>query len=136
MDRIKARSELMSRIRAKDTGPELTFRKALWKAGLRGYRIHRKDLPGRPDIVFGRYRVAIFIHGCFWHACPKCDLPVPKTNSVFWKEKFERNKARDVRKEQQLRDLHYAVVIIRECEMKKDLDDCVEKVRLALVECR
>src|SRR5438477_12759213 len=91
-------SRTMQANRAKDTAPERIFRKSLCECGLRGYRLHSKAVPGRPDISFGRQKVAIFVHGCFWHRCPKCALPLPKSNREFWKKKFRRNRARDRRK--------------------------------------
>jgi len=96
------RSYIMSRIKGKDTKPEIVLRKALFASGLRGYRIHRKDLPGRPDIAYFGRRIAIFVHGCFWHRCPHCQLVLPKTNTAFWQSKFEANQARDKKKAQQL----------------------------------
>lgn len=95
------RSFLMSRIRTKDTGPELTLRKALWARGLRyitaaGYRSrYGRHLTGRPDIIFTRQRVAIFVDGCFWHGCPLGCKGVPGTNKQFWTDKIEANKRRD-----------------------------------------
>jgi len=84
-------SRTMQANRAKDTAPERILRKSLWECGLRGYRLHSKAVPGRPDISFGRPKVAIFVHGCFWHRCPKCSLPLPKSNREFWIKKFRRN---------------------------------------------
>jgi len=91
-------SRVMSSNKAKDTKPELIFRQALWAQGIRGYRLHWKKVLGRPDISFPQRRVAIFINGCFWHRCPNCKLPLPKSNTVFWKEKFDKNIERDKNK--------------------------------------
>ncbi|WP_230532198.1 very short patch repair endonuclease [Microvirga roseola] len=120
VDRIdKARrSALMGRIRAKNTSPELAVRRAAHAAGLR-FRLHRKDLPGRPDLVFPRYRLVVFVHGCFWHrhqGCPKCTDP--KTNAEFWSAKLAANVERDARIEQELRSLGWRVEIIWECETR------------------
>ena len=77
-------SEVMRANRARNTSPELALRRALTSAGIRGYRLHRPDLVGRPDLAFGRQRVAVFVNGCFWHGCPTCNLPAPRTHSDFW----------------------------------------------------
>ena len=90
-------SKVMSANRGKDTGPEISLRKALWAKGIRGYRVHPKDLPGRPDIVFPRYRLAILVNGCFWHRCPYCTPSTPKSHTDFWNDKFKRNIERDSR---------------------------------------
>ena len=86
------RSRIMSRIRSKDTKPELTVRRILWARGLR-YRIHSRAVPGIPDISNRRRRLAVFVDGCFWHGCPIC-YKEPKTNTEFWREKIRRNRAR------------------------------------------
>lgn len=88
------KSQQMSRVRTRNTAPELAFRRALSERGIR-YRLHRADLPGRPDIYVGRLRIAIFVNGCFWHGhdCRRGRLPV--TNNEFWKEKISRNRQRD-----------------------------------------
>lgn len=90
----ETRSRMMSGIRGKDTKPEILIRKALHARGLR-YRLHAGDVPGRPDIVFPRFRAAVFVHGCFWHGhdCPLFRLPGTRTE--FWREKIQRNRARD-----------------------------------------
>src|SRR5687768_13013552 len=87
----EAVSRVMSANRAKNTSPELLLRKAIWQMGFRGYRLHPANVPGRPDIAFTTQKVAIFVMGCFWHRCPKCDYKLPKHNRKFWKQKFERN---------------------------------------------
>jgi DNA mismatch endonuclease (patch repair protein) len=112
-------SELMSRIRAKDTGPERAMRTLLRNAGQRGYRLHRKDVPGRPDIAFIGKRVALFVHGCFWHSCPHCQPPRPKSNKAFWRLKLDRNAERDKRKAKELRTHGWQVVTIWECQLRK-----------------
>lgn len=88
-------SKIMSSIRGKDTGPELLMRQALRKVGLPGYRLHWKKVPGRPDISYPGKKIAIFVNGCFWHRCPKCNPSMPKSHKDFWKEKFKRNVKRD-----------------------------------------
>src|SRR6185503_18520252 len=82
--------------RSRDTGPELALRHALWRAGLRGYRLNVRSLPGSPDIVYGRVRLAVFVHGCFWHGCASCaNYRPPKKNARFWREKLAENQLRD-----------------------------------------
>jgi DNA mismatch endonuclease, patch repair protein len=125
-------SRVMSANKAKDTKPELQLRKRLFSEGLRGYRLHKKSIPGRPDIVFNKYKVAIFVNGCYWHRCSLCALPLPKNNTQFWKDKFERNVSRDKRKVNELESLGYEVLTIWECEIKKELDLVVERVKKVL----
>lgn len=110
------RSWMMSRIRGKDTAPEKAVRSCLHGLGYR-FRLHRKDLPGSPDIVLPRHRTAVFVHGCFWHRHPGCRFAYrPKSNVVFWKEKFKENVARDRRKASALRKQGWRVLVIWECE--------------------
>src|SRR5437879_2491620 len=90
------RSAIMARIRARDTGPEMAVRHALHSAGLR-YRLHSKDLPGKPDLVFRRFRACVFVHGCFWHGCPECidGRRSVKSNIGYWRPKIAGNRERD-----------------------------------------
>lgn len=125
-------SRVMSANRAKNSKPEMLLRKRLWSEGLRGYRLHYKRIPGRPDITFVRRRVAIFVHGCFWHRCPKCGYSLPKTNSTFWQAKFDRNVARDAKKKADLRKLGWNVITVWECDLKKRLNPTVSRIRKAL----
>jgi len=118
----------MSGNRGKDTAPEIKLRKALWAIDLKGYRLHRKGLPGRPDIAYGRQKIAIFLNGCFWHRCPNCDLSLPKTNTTFWKKKFEMNMMRDKRKVDELKQSGWVVLVIWECEVNRSLPECVSRV--------
>ena len=119
MDKISSekRSKIMAAIHSKDTKPELIVRRYLHACGFR-YRLHHKRLPGHPDIVLRKYRTCIFINGCFWHRCPSCNLPLPKSNTEFWKEKFDRNVARDEEKTRALEALGWTVITIWECELK------------------
>lgn len=118
--------------RSRDTGLELTLRRALWTAGVRGYRLYRKDLPGKPDLVFGRSRLCVFVHGCFWHGCERCGrFRLPKTNEAFWSAKIARNRQRDAEVRERLEALGYRVLVLRECELREDLAVCVLRVRTA-----
>lgn len=109
------RSEVMSRIRAKNTGPEVRLRKQLFAHGFR-FRIHRKDLPGKPDIVLPMYRCAVFVHGCFWHRHAGCKYaPEPTTNVKFWKSKFDANSRRDATAVSALIDAGWRVAVIWGC---------------------
>jgi len=113
----RERSERMSRIRGKDTRPELALRKVLHGLGLR-YRLHGKGLPGKPDLVFPRYKAVVFVHGCFWHRHPGCSIATtPKSNTAFWLEKFEKNVARDARVTAQLEGQGWRVLVAWECEL-------------------
>lgn len=120
------RSYNMSMIRGKDTKPEIRLRQYLFSGGLRGYRLHYK-LIGKPDIVFTRKKVAVFIDGCFWHKCPKC-FKGPKTNKKFWTEKIESNIRRDKKVNRELKKQEWHVVRIWEHELKKDLDRVYRKI--------
>lgn len=120
--------------KSKDTKPELAMRKALWQAGIRGYRLHWKKAPGKPDIAFPGKKLAIFLNGCFWHRCPKCKLSMPKNNSDFWVLKFERNVERDQQKIDSLKKLNWKVIVIWECEMKHDLSEKVKRVKQLLID--
>ena len=112
------RSEIMSRIRGRDTRPEMIVRRIAHGLGFR-FRLHRKDLPGRPDIVFPRHQAVIVVHGCFWHRHPGCKrASSPKTREGYWQNKFEDNVVRDKRNETALRDLGWKVMVIWECETK------------------
>ncbi|MCD9027829.1 DNA mismatch endonuclease Vsr [Luteimonas sp. BDR2-5] len=111
------RSERMSRIRGKNTRPELALRKVLHRLGLR-YRLHGAGLPGKPDLVFPRYKAVVFVHGCFWHRHAGCSIATtPKSNTPFWLEKFEKNVSRDVRVTSQLEESGWRVFVIWECEV-------------------
>lgn len=111
------RSARMAAIKSKDTSPELTLRRILHRLGLR-FRLHKSGLPGKPDLVFPRYKTVVFVHGCFWHRHDNCRVAsTPKSNSGFWLEKFERNKARDARVQTQLRELGWRVLVVWECEL-------------------
>ena len=111
----------MARIHAKDTKPELLVRHWLWNHGYR-YRLNVKSVPGSPDIVMRKYRTAIFVNGCFWHGHEGCDkYSVPKTNTDFWMAKVTRNRERDQRNYKDLYDAGWHVIVIWECQLKKEI---------------
>ncbi|MFT3987965.1 very short patch repair endonuclease [Aestuariivirga sp.] len=111
-----SRSRIMSRTRGKDTKPEIAVRKAATSLGYR-YRLHRRDLPGSPDLVFPRLKTVVFVHGCFWHRHPGCKYSYnPKSNVEFWSRKFQNNIARDERVKGNLERLGWQVVVIWECQ--------------------
>ncbi|MDO5464825.1 MAG: very short patch repair endonuclease [Akkermansia sp.] len=121
------RQRNMSAIKGKDTKPEIQVRKALHAQGYR-FRLHRKDLPGKPDIILPKYKTVIFVNGCFWHRHPGCKYAsTPSTNSDFWNAKFEENTARDKRNYAQLEELGWKVVVIWECEAK-DIEKLIKKL--------
>jgi DNA mismatch endonuclease, patch repair protein len=115
--------------RAKDTKPEVQLRRLLRAAGYGGYRLHWR-VAGRPDIAYPSRHIAIFVNGCFWHRCPNCQPPLPKSNAEFWAEKFRRNTERDKLKEEQLVEQGWRVFVVWECQLKED----AETVARALAE--
>lgn len=107
----------MARIGPKNTKPEMLVRRALYRLGFR-FRLHRRDLPGRPDIVLPKYRTAIFVHGCFWHRHPGCRrATTPKTRVTFWRQKFEANIKRDRKATEALEQAGWNVLVLWECEI-------------------
>ena len=122
----------MRRVRTENTAPEIRLRRALHAKGFR-FQLHRRDLPGTPDIVLPRFRTCIFVHGCFWHghdACPKADLP--KTRKEFWAEKISRNRERDREALGALGKAGWSVAVVWECRTKTDFDlaKVIEEVAL------
>lgn len=114
------RSWTMSRIRSKDTSPELRVRSLIHRAGYR-FRLHVSGMPGKPDIVMPRYRTAIFVDGCYWHQHPGCRrATMPKTNVPYWQSKFERNAARDQEARTALREVGWTPLTVWECQTKND----------------
>ena len=131
------RSECMSKIRSKDTKPELVLRKALFARGFR-YRANDIKLPGKPDIVLPKYKTVIFLHGCFWHRHEGCKYAyTPKTNTEFWIDKITSNSERDKINLQRLTDLGWNVIIVWECEIrhiyKRDLTQLVNRVEAEII---
>ena len=119
----EARSRNMAAIKSKNTKPEIEVRKMLHALGYR-FRLHRKDLPGKPDIVLPKYRTVIFVNGCFWHQHENCKYAcLPKTKINFWKNKLEGNKLRDKLKQSQLKDLGWKIINVWECEIKNESDN-------------
>ena len=124
MDHLSAaaRSANMSKVRSRDTIPELAVRRAAHRAGLR-FRLYRRDLPGSPDLVFSRHRLVVFVHGCFWHRHAGCSrTTTPVSNAPKWQEKFKRNQERDAKAVSDLTALGWQVLIIWECETRDDGD--------------
>ncbi|WP_339631422.1 DNA mismatch endonuclease Vsr [uncultured Sneathiella sp.] len=128
------RSANMARIKGKDTLPELAVRSALHQRGFR-FRLHLKELPGKPDIVLRKFSSVIFVNGCFWHQHICCIGRYPKTNEAFWKEKLSKNVERDKRNRDILRKLGWRVFDVWECELKtakfeKSIDELCWRIRI------
>ncbi len=113
------RSRNMAAIRGRDTAPERRVRSLLHQLGYR-FRLHRRDLPGSPDIVLPRHHTVVFVHGCFWHRHPGCRYTTtPRTRSAFWETKFRQNMERDARQQDELRAAGWTVVVVWECELRE-----------------
>lgn len=125
------RSEIMKRVKSTNTSVEIKIRKELWRNGLRGWRVHPKNVPGKPDIIFRRKKVAVFIDGCFWHGCPVCDRS-PKSGNAYWENKISRNMARDRKYNELLINDGWSVIRLWEHEVTKDLTGCVSKILVAI----
>lgn len=122
----------MSRIRSKNTKPEMALRTALFKAGYR-YRLHAKHLPGKPDLVLPKYKTVIFVHGCFWHLHENCrDGRLPKSKLEYWEPKLNRNVERDNIHQNALLSLGWKVIVVWECEIKKNLELVVNSINSIL----
>ena len=116
----ETRSYIMSRIKGKDTKPEILVRSYLFSRGLR-FRKNDKRYPGSPDIVLPKYKTIVFVHGCFWHRHEGCKYAtMPKSNVKFWKNKFDKNKERDKRNRKELEAMGWNVITVWECDLKKD----------------
>ena len=126
---VKKRSWNMSLIKAKNSKPEVFVRSIIHRLGFR-FRLHKNDLPGKPDIVLRKYRIVIFIHGCFWHQHKNCKRAnIPKSNQNYWKPKLARNVERDRMNERKLIKDDWKVIVVWECETKDP-----EKLKLHLIE--
>jgi DNA mismatch endonuclease (patch repair protein) len=112
----------MRAVRSSNTSPEMAVRKLLRKLGFTGYRLHRRELPGKPDVVFVGRRKAIFVHGCFWHKhdCSRGNR-APATNADYWRHKIERNRQRDARHLAELSQLGWSVLTVWECELRDEI---------------
>lgn len=121
------RSSIMRAVKAENTKLENVFRSALWREGLR-FRKHVKNLPGKPDIVFSSYQVAVFIDSCFWHGC-QLHFRMPKSNIDYWERKIGRNKQRDEELNQKYKEMEWEVVRIWEHEIKEDFEKAVTKIQ-------
>jgi DNA mismatch endonuclease (patch repair protein) len=126
------RSYAMSRIRRRDTIPELMLRRAVWSADLRGYRIDRRTLPGRPDLSWGVKRVAVFVDGAFWHG--HSSAFTPGKSGSYWDGKIKRNMERDREADRALEGLDWIVIRVWDFEVRKDLEGCVERIKNALLQ--
>lgn len=114
---------------SKNTKPELALRKALWREGLRGYRVHWAKAPGKPDICYPSRKLAIFVHGCFWHQCPACKPAMPKTNTCFWKNKFAKNIQRDAKYKQLYQEAGWQRIVIWECQLHQSMAGCLTLIK-------
>lgn len=130
IDRVspKKRSWMMGRVKNKNTAPEIKLRKLIFSMGFR-YRLHCKDLPGRPDIVFLGRKKVIFVHGCFWHGHPNCKASkLPETRKEFWNTKINSNQERDRKNIKDLENLGWKVLVIWQCELN-DILNITQKIR-------
>lgn len=121
-------SRVMSANKAINTGPELLLRRYMFRIGIRGYRLHWKKVSGRPDLVFVKRKVAVFVNGCYWHRCPYCDPHFPQSNHDFWDAKFKKNIERDKKKIALLKEDGWHVLILWECKIKFDIKKQVRKI--------
>lgn len=129
------RSKTMSAIKGKgNKTTELRFRLMLVRSGIRGWKLHTKEVVGKPDFFFPEYHLAVFLDGCFWHGCPKCGH-VPKTNSDYWKTKIQRNKHRDSKNRRKLSEYGIHVIRFWEHDLKENPDKCVKKLKGFLHKC-
>lgn len=119
----------MSKIKSKDTKPELKVRSVLHRMGFR-FRLHRKDMPGRPDIVLAKHKIVVFVNGCFWHRHVNCrEASRPKTNTDYWEKKLSRNVERDLENHATLRKQNWTVIVFWECELERGVDANITKIR-------
>ncbi len=128
-------TRLMKANKSTGTKPELLLRKAVWVAGVRGYRLHQKGVPGRPDMSLPGKKLAVFVHGCFWHQCPRCEgkKAFPRSNQEFWRSKFAENAARDARVQSELQQNNWRCIVLWECEVRQDAAACANRVKEELL---
>jgi DNA mismatch endonuclease (patch repair protein) len=123
------RSALMSRVKTRETAPELELRRALWAAGVRGWRLHPRQVPGRPDLAWLGRRIAVFVDGAFWHGHPDYYWG---QSGKFWDEKIDRNRSRDEKVTRELLEIGWTVLRVWDFEVEQDASRCAEMVRLLL----
>ncbi|ASS50783.1 MAG: very short patch repair endonuclease [Candidatus Fluviicola riflensis] len=130
----EVRSYNMSRIRGRDTKPEMLVRRFLFSRGLR-YKLHDKLLPGKPDLVFPKYKTVVFVHGCFWHGHKGCRyFVIPKTRTEWWVEKIEKNHDKDVENRNKLNKSGWKIIVVWECELKQDSLSRLDEVLLEITD--
>ena len=122
------RSEIMAKVHSANTTPEMRVRKMIHSMGYR-FRLHRRELPGNPDIILPKYKTAIFVHGCFWHGCPTCRHAKirPVANAEYWEKKLNRTKERDKNNVEALKQLGWRVMVVWECETHKNKQEYLVK---------
>jgi DNA mismatch endonuclease (patch repair protein) len=125
----ETRSQIMAAIRSEDTKPEMALRRSLFRLGYR-YRLHQRGLPGKPDMVFSKYGVVVFVNGCFWHHHECLDVKMPETQRAWWRKKLDGNRKRDVAVLKALHEMGWRTVVVWECSIRrtKDLDAAMRKV--------
>lgn len=127
------RHEVMSKIRSKDTKIEIKVRQWLYHNGIR-YRKNCKEIVGKPDIAIKKYKIAIFVHGCFWHGHENCKhAHLPKSNVEYWKEKIEKNKSRDLANWQGLKHMGWNAFVVWECQLKSDFEATMQNLLLDII---
>jgi len=122
------RSKIMSKIRSKNTKPEISLRKTLWHSGYKGYRLNYKKAPGKPDICYVGKKISIFVDGCFWHGCPLC-YKKPSSNKKYWSKKLKENKERDKRVDGKLKKQGWVVLRFWECEINKEIEKVSKRIK-------
>lgn len=125
------RGKVMAAVRGRDTRPELTLRRAMWRHGITGYRCHAQSLPGSPDIAFTRYRLAIFVDGAFWHGHPEF---IRSNATEYWRQKIARNIARDREVESRLTEMNWRTIRFWDFEVMGNCDSCLERIAAAIRE--
>ena len=121
--------------RSRNTGPEMLLRRMLRERGLTGYRLHW-PVEGRPDVAFPGLKVAVFVHGCFWHRCPRCNPHEPQSNTEYWRPKFARTVERDKEHETHLQSLGWTVLTVWECELSANPNEAIDRIVAAVAQSR